>query len=606
MFYKLKCIECEAEFSEKETATNCLKCGEPLDCIYDFDQVKKRLNLFNLKNSSLSAMKYLAFYPILNYEEIVSLEEGGTPLLHAKNIGEKLGLKNIYIKNEGANPTGVFKDRGTLVEIAKAKEIGAKAICFASTGNMAASVAAYASIAKIPCYVLVPEGTPIGKLSQTLSYGARVIQVRGTYSDCAKLAEQMAKKYDYYLAGDYVFRGEGQKSQAYEIVEQLFWKSPDYVVCPIGCGTNFAAIWKGFVEFKQLGLIDKLPKLIGVQPVGCNVIVKAFNEGNYNFEVIDKPNTICSAVAAGNPLDGKKILRAMHASHGIGVEVKDKEALDAEQLMAKDEGVFIEPSGALPIAAVQKLAKEGFFNEDDMIVCIATGNGLKDPMSALKILPEPATIEPDLGEIDNFLKYKLYEIKSAGSDRKEVIWDKIDSKVQLKEILHTEFSANFDDKLLDGIMKDCLEFAAKGKKLSKADLQDIIEESLNELSIKDKVLEVLDFDVKGFMHKTAIGNVKVKIAGELKEETAEGVGIVDALITAIQKAINEGEQMEVRLTDYNVDISTGGVDATVKVTMKMEDKNQNKVVATATSPDVIVASINAFEKGYNILWNKNQ
>lgn len=606
MFYKLKCIECEAEFSEKETATTCLKCGEPLDCIYDFEQIKKRLNLFNLKNTALSSLKYLALYPILDYEEIVSLGEGGTPLLHAKNIGKKLGLKNLYIKNEGANPTGVFKDRGTLVEVSKAKEIGAEAICFASTGNMAASVAAYASIAKIPCYVLVPEGTPIGKLAQTLSYGARVIQVRGTYADCAKLAEEMAQKYHYYLAGDYVFRGEGQKSQAYEIAEQLLWKSPDYVVCPIGCGTNFAAIWKGFVEFKQLGLIEKLPKLIGVQPVGCNVIVKAFNEGKYNFEIINKPDTICSAVAAGNPLDGKKILRAMHASHGIGVELKDREALDAEQLMAKDEGVFIEPSGALPIAAVQKLAREGFFKEDDTIVCIATGNGLKDPVSALKVLPKPATIEPDLAEVDNFLKYKLYEVKSAGVNRKDVMWDKIDSVAQLKEILSTEFNANFDDKMINGIMKDCLEFAAKGKRLSRADLQNIIEETLNELSIKEKVLEVLDFEVQSSMHKSAIGKVKIIMNGQEKEETGEGVGTVDALITAIRKAINGGDQLEVRLTDYNVDISTGGVDATVKVTMKMEDKNQNKVVVNATSPDVIVASVNAFEKGYNILWNKNK
>ncbi|MEK9185913.1 MAG: pyridoxal-phosphate dependent enzyme, partial [Patescibacteria group bacterium] len=151
-------------------------------------------------------MKYLTLYPILDLSKIVSLNEGGTPLHRCKNLCKQFKIKNLYIKNEGANPTGVFKDRGTLVEITKALEMGAKAVCLASTGNMAASVAAYCTIAKIPCYVLVPEGTPIGKLAQTLSYGARIIQVRGTYSDCAKLAAEMAKKHHFYLAGDYVFR----------------------------------------------------------------------------------------------------------------------------------------------------------------------------------------------------------------------------------------------------------------------------------------------------------------------------------------------------------------------------------------------------------------
>lgn len=606
MFYKLQCISCGQEFDEKETSTNCLSCGDPLDCVYDFAQVRKRLNIFNLKNTALSVLKYLALYPILDFDQIVTLEEGGTPLLHAKNIGKKLGLNQLYIKNEGANPTGVFKDRGTMVEVTKAKELGAEAICFASTGNMAASVAAYASIAGIPCYVLVPEGTPIGKLAQTLSYGARVIQVRGTYSDCAKLAEQMAKKYGYYLAGDYVFRGEGQKSQAYEIVEQLLWKVPDYVVCPIGCGTNFAAIWKGFVDFKTLGLIDKLPKLIGVQPMGCNVIVKAFNEGRMDFDILEKPNTVCSAVAAGNPLDGKKILKAMHDSHGKGVELRDREALDAVQMMAREEGVFVEPSGALPIAGVKKLAEENFFQPDEIIVCVATGNGLKDPVSALKILPEPATIEPDLAEVDNFLKYKLYEIKSAGTEGKEVVWEKIHSKAELQEILTKEFSANFEDKLVEEIFGVCEAFSSKGKKLSKADMLNIIEEALNEISIKEKVLKILDFEIKSSLHNSAWGKIKIQIKGVEKEAESAGVGTVDALITALQKALAESDVLEASLKDYNVEINTGGVDATVKVIMKMEDKNGNKVVVNATSPDVIVASINAFEKGYNVLWNKNK
>ena len=226
--------------------------------------------------------------------------------------------------------------------------------------------------------------------------------------------------------------------------------------------------------------------------------------------------------------------------------------------------------------------------------------------SALKVLPQPATIEPDLAEIDNFLKYKLYDIKSAGANRKNVIWEKIDSKKELTKILSEEFNAFFDDKLIDEIMSDCLEFAAKGKKLSKADLQNIIEESLNNLTIKEKVLKILDFDVSSSMHKTAKGKIKIIMNGKEKEAEAEGVGTVDALITALKEAMNHMDKLNVVLTDYQVNIATGGVDATVKVTMTMVDNKKNKVVVNATSPDVIVASISAFEKGYNILWNKNR
>ncbi|MBD3360501.1 threonine synthase, partial [Candidatus Peregrinibacteria bacterium] len=400
-FYTLKCIKCGAEFDEHQTATTCLKCEGALDVIYDYDYIKQRLNLYALKNSPISALKYLTFYPIINLEKIITLNEGGTPLHHCRNLSKKYKIKNLYIKNEGANPTGVFKDRGTLVEVTKALEMGASAVCLASTGNMAASVSAYCTIAKIPCYVLVPEGTPIGKLAQTLSYGSRIIQVRGTYSDCAGLAVEMAEKHGFYLAGDYVFRLEGQKSQGYEIAEQLGWKSPDYVIVPMGCGTNLSAIWKGFKELKKLNLIDNLPKLIGVQPDGCNVIVKAFKSRNKKITPLNKPDTICSAVAAGDPLDGKKAIKALTESKGSVVQLSDETTLETEQLLAKEEAIFVEPSGALAIAALEALTKKKFFKKDDTVVCVATGNGLKDPKSAIKNIPDPPTIDPDIKEVDN-------------------------------------------------------------------------------------------------------------------------------------------------------------------------------------------------------------
>ncbi len=605
-FYILKCTKCNTEFDEKKTCTTCLKCGHPLDVIYDYKYIKQRLNLYALKNSPISALKYLLLYPIINLEKIISLNEGGTPLHHCGNLSEEYKIKNLYVKNEGANPTGVFKDRGTLVEITKALEMGAKAVCVASTGNMAASVSAYCSIAKIPCYVLVPEGTPIGKLAQTLSYGARIIQVRGTYSECAKLAVEVSKKHGFYLAGDYVFRLEGQKSQAYEIAEQLGWKAPDYLLCPIGCGTNLAAIWKGFVELKKLELIEKLPKLIGVQPEGCNVITKAFKEKKHTFKPIEKPNTICSAVAAGNPLDGSKVLKALYESKGTVCELTDEEVLEAEQTLAKQEAIFVEPSGALPIAAVAKMSQKGFFKKDDIVVCIATGNGLKDPKSAVKILPDPPTIDPQMSEVDNYLKYKLYQIQAEGMKNKtKVLWERIPTLEKLKKIIHNEFGIKINKVILKKALESIKEFENKGKTLTKQDLQNIIEEQIDEYNIKEKYLEIIDFETKTSKYKEAEASLKIKYGDKILLAQAKGVGTVDAIIKALKKSIKPHDKLHIKLTDYNVEIFTGGVDASVKVTMKARDKKGNKIISHATSPDVIVASVNAFEKCYNFLYHKN-
>lgn len=605
-FYTLKCIKCNAQYDEHETSTTCLKCKSPLDAIYNYDFIRQRLNLYALKNSPISALKYLTFYPIINLEKIITLNEGGTPLHFCKNFAKKYKILHLYVKNEGANPTGVFKDRGTLVEITKALELGAKAVCLASTGNMAASVSAYCSIAKIPCYVLVPEGTPIGKLAQTLSYGARIIQVRGTYSDCAKLAEQMAQKHKFYLAGDYVFRREGQKSQAYEIAEQLGWKAPDYVICPMGCGTNLSAIWKGFRELNSLGLIEKLPKLIGVQPKGCNPIIKAFNSKKKICKALEKPDTICTAVAAGDPLDGEIVLKALRDSKGFCLELEDEEVLEMEQTFAKEEAIFVEPSGALAIAAAVKLSESKKLSKDATIVAIATGNGLKDPKSAVKILPDPPTIDPNLSEVDNYLKRKLYHLKSGViKEKHKILWKKIPELSQLKKIIYQEFGITLPPTALKSALKSVQAFEAKGKIINKQDFQTIIEEQLDEYNQKKKHLEIIDFETKTSKYNQAQASIKVKYGNKILIGQSNGVGIVDAIISALRKAINSHDKMEMQLTDYNVEIFTGGVDASVKVTMNAKCKKGNTIIAQATSPDVIVASVNAFEKCYNFLYHKS-
>ncbi|MDF2379458.1 MAG: threonine synthase [Candidatus Gracilibacteria bacterium] len=602
--YHLKCYHCERPHKETESVTECIKCGGPLETYFNYEEVHRRLNMHSLKTAPLSAMKYVAFYPIENFESIVSLQEGGTPLLHATNLGNKLGLKYLYIKNEGLNPTGVFKDRGTMVEVTKAKELGAKAICLASTGNMAASVAAYASAAKIPCYVLVPEGTPVGKLAQTLTFGARVIQVRADYSRCAELASEMAKKFGYYLAGDYTFRTEGQKSQGYEIIEQLFWKCPDYIVCSVGNGTNFHAIYKGIKEFYNLGLIKKLPKIIVAQTTGCNPLVKAFQKKSTKFTII-KPNTVASAMAVGNPSDGRKILEDVYESGGGCYEVDDEYLLQAQQEMAREEGVFSEPSGALSYAVAKKLADENFFKSDDVIVVSACGNGLKDPKSPLKILPEPATLEPEFSEIERFIDQKLYAIRESGSSEKtKILFSNTPTAEKVGNIIIKEFDVDITNKILEAVTENIKQFITKGKKIKKADLGYILEEVLDEFSLQDRVISIEDFEIKTGMHKPAKAEIWGNAFGKEFKSTAEGVGPVDAAIIAIKEGLKDQDELDVKLIDYAVEIDTRGVDASVEIKMTMSGKNGDSIVSRTTSPDIIVASIKAFEKGFNILYSK--
>lgn len=605
--YTLKCFLCGKQHTEEESVTFCLACGGPIETYHNYEAIRQKLNTYSLTHAPISALKYMAWYPIDNFQNIVSLEEGGTPLIHAKNLGGKLGLKKLYIKNEGMNPTGCFKDRGTMVEITKAKEMGATAICLASTGNMAASCAAYASAAGIPCYILVPEGTPVGKLAQTLTFGARVIQVRGSYSDCAKLAVQMAKRFGYYLAGDYTFRTEGQKSEGYEIVEQLFWKCPDYVVCPIGCGTNFHAIFKGIKEFYELGLIDRLPKLIGVQTPGCNPIVKAFEQGRIDYDIVEKPNTVASAIAAGDPLDGTKILADIYESKGYAVEVTDDFLLIAQQEQARGEGIFSEPSGALAYAAVKKLAGENFFKESDIIVCIATGNGLKDPKSPLKILPEPASVEPVFEEIEHFIENKLYTIRESGqADKGKVIFTNEPDQKAVSDILQKEFGITPDKEITIAVLQIVKGFLLKGKEVKKTDLQHILEEILDEVSLKNRVLEIKDFHVETGLEQKAIAKVILTAFGKSHIFTCEESGPVNAIITAISNGLKDIDTREIRLTDYSVEIDTRSVDASVEVKMTLFDNKGNKVVSRTNSPDIIVASVRAYEKGFNLLYSKEQ
>lgn len=607
-FYKLKCAACGKYWDEQKTSSHCLSCHGPLDVEYDYDYIKSRLNNYALKNAPISAAKYISFYPILDLDKMISLDEGGTPLKKSKKLSAELKIDNLYFKDETSNPTGGFKDRGSMVEVTKAMEMGAKAIINVSTGNMAASVAAYASQAGIPAYVMMPEGMPLGKIAQTLAYGARVIQVRSNYTQVARLAEEIADKHGFYLAGDYVFRGEGQKSQAYEIAEQLYWRAPDWMIAPVGCGTNLSAIYKGFKELQMLGLIDKMPRIVGVQPEGANVVYQSFKNKTRQLKEIDKPDTVCSAVAVSLPLDGLKVLNAIYDTKGMVLQVSDGDTLRAEKELANKESIFVEPSAALALAGLNKMVKSKEIKSDETVVCLASGNGLKDPISMLKILPSPPAIEPNVDEVEKYLKMKLYNIQATvDTEKSEVLWSKKPTKKQLENVTVKVFGLDLSQSYLNTLHDGVGQFFTKGKEMVRSDLQHIIEDVLKTVPDSKKLIKINDFSVSTSKNKKATARVDICIKNKcVSTDEAEGVGPVDAIMRAIRKVIKKEKLMNYWLTDFDVKIDQRGTDATVEATMSLRDDKDNKVIATATSPDVIAASIEAFERGYNILYNKSR
>ncbi|MCL5798186.1 MAG: threonine synthase [Patescibacteria group bacterium] len=600
-FYHIECFLCHKKVNEKENTTVCRSCGGPLDVVYDYSKLKDGMNFYVMQNTPPKTIKYLDFYPIIDRNNLSSLGEGGTQLHNLPKLGSKLGLSRLYLKNEGLNPTGAFKDRGSFVEINKAKELGFKSVCVASTGNMAASVAAYSAQAGLECYVFVPENTPRGKLAQAISYGARVIQVRGTYSDAFNLTVKVAAEFGYYLAGDYAFRGEGQKSLAFEICEQMWFGKIDWVIVPVGMGTNLSYIWKGFKEYFEFGLISQLPKMVAVQAEGASTIVTAFRTHS-EIKPLDKPQTICSAIACGMPIDYPKVLKALKESHGTAIAVSDDETLSAQQTLAKMEALYIEPSSATSIVALQRLVKQKIIKENDVVVCVATGAGLKDPATTLKVLADPPTIEPTLSEALKVIKSGILSLRAGGvGDKEKVLFTRVPGEIELKKVIKHEFRLELDIESLKIIKKVISKFiTVKGKNIVKADLQSIIETIMQDERRK-KTLDVLDFRIETSKRNKPRAYVKISLDGHEFENESEGVGPVDAAINAISSIIKRKNGGEFRLTDFNVEIPTTGSDATVEASMVLQHENGTQVIEKGTSPDIIVASIEAFEKGYNEL-----
>jgi threonine synthase len=337
--------------------------------------------------------RYRQFLPVGEETPVVTLNEGNTPLIRADRLRQHLGIQcDVYLKYEGANPTGSFKDRGMTLAMSKAVERGAQAVICASTGNTSASAAAYAARAGLKAFVLIPEGKiALGKLSQAMFHGARVLQIRGNFDDALKIVRRISETHPIVLVNSLnPDRLEGQKTGAFEICDQLE-EAPTYHFIPVGNAGNITAYWRGYREYRQAGRISHLPHMIGWQAEGAAPIVRG--------RVVERPETIASAIRIGNPASWQGALEAVQQSQGAIDMVSDEEILDAYALLAQVEGVFCEAASAASVAGLAKWTKSRGFGVNDRIVCILTGHGLKDPDTAVKRSPKPVSVEAEVGPV---------------------------------------------------------------------------------------------------------------------------------------------------------------------------------------------------------------
>ncbi|MCL6537211.1 MAG: threonine synthase [Acidothermus sp.] len=334
--------------------------------------------------------EYRPWLPVTDTTPVITLQEGGTPLLPAPVLSERTGCE-VYLKVEGANPTGSFKDRGMTVAISKAVEAGSHAVICASTGNTSASAAAYAARAGLLCAVLVPQGKiALGKLAQALVHGAKLLQVDGNFDDCLALASKLAQEYPVTLVNSInPDRIEGQKTAAFEIVDAL-GDAPDVHCLPVGNAGNITAYWKGYVEYSDPargGPARRRPRMFGFQAAGAAPIVLG--------RVVERPSTIATAIRIGNPASWTKALEARDASGGAILSVTDRQILAAYRLLATKEAVFVEPASAASVAGLLHAREQGLLEAGLRVVCTVTGNGLKDPDWAIAGAPAPLTVPVD-------------------------------------------------------------------------------------------------------------------------------------------------------------------------------------------------------------------
>ena len=381
--------------------TVCPRCGGILDIEYDYDYIRSCFRKHPLQERNDPTMwRYLELLPVEGPGTRPKLRVGGSPLYRAEALGKELGLRELWIKDDGQNPTASLKDRASAMAVVKACEAGKTTIACSSTGNAASSLAGNAAAAGLSTFIFVPSRAPKGKVAQLMMFGATVILVEGSYEDTFRISAEAIERWGWYNRNAAInpYLMEGKKTVSLEIAEQLSFRMPDYVAVSVGDGCTIGGVWKGFKDLYQAGLIDRLPRIISVQASGCCPINTAAAAGTMEW-VPQEENTLADSIAVGVPRNPVKALRAISESNGVTVNVSDEEIMAAMRLLGKHAGVFAEPAGAAGTAGVKKAVETGLIDRNASVVSIVTGNGLKDVNNAIRAAGEPMSIRPEMNAL---------------------------------------------------------------------------------------------------------------------------------------------------------------------------------------------------------------
>jgi threonine synthase len=394
-FTGFDCLGCRAAYPPDQDLLLCPECHQLLEARYDLARFGREVDRDALARRPSGVWRFTELLPVLDPSRIVTLGEGGTPFLRSAGLARACGVRELWLKSDAANPTGSLKDRSITVSATKAVEFGYGVLACDSTGNKASSTAAYAARAGLGSVVFCPKDTPIPKMAQAVFFGARLIRVDGHYSQINAMYRRLiaSGRVKWYDCGtDNPFRYEGKKTYAYEIAQDLGWRVPDRVLHPAAGGMSLVKTWKGFNELRALGWVDRLPKMTVVQAARCAPIVDAWKRGLPRVAAIDKQSTVASALAAADPgLLGDRALEAVRASGGAGIAVDEAEILDAVRRLGR-EGLMIEPSGAVTVAAVLRGVADGSIDRDESVVCVLTGSGFKDFDRILDLVEIPSQV----------------------------------------------------------------------------------------------------------------------------------------------------------------------------------------------------------------------
>ncbi len=401
---ELHCPVCGRSYQPHEVQYTCPVCGSvgTLQVLFDYDSLRLQLDRDGLRTGEQSIWRYKALLPLAADAKVPPLRVGMTPLYDATRMAESLGLRQVWLKDDGQNPTGSFKDRASAMVVSKAMEQGIQTVSTASTGNAAAALAGIGASVGLNIIIFVPATAPEAKIAQLLVYGATVLLVEDTYDVAFELCYQMCLSEGWYCRNTAMnpYTTEGKKTVSYEIAEQLNWQVPDVVMVGVGDGNIIAGIHKGFYDLHQLGWIERIPRLIGVQAEGSSALVHAWQHGLKPEDMIPMPaDTIADSISAGVPRDRAKALKAVRETNGAFIAVSDAEILEAIPAVARQSGVFVEPSCAAVYAGARRAAQTQLVQRDESVLLVMTGNGLKDIKRAQQSVSQGLRVQPTIQSI---------------------------------------------------------------------------------------------------------------------------------------------------------------------------------------------------------------